>query len=95
MVVKGFKDITGQEFLAEVIDSGPRDKPSYTIKNPLCLVPTEKGMVPVPYVTLTQDELVIDGSKLLFKPFDPVENVANHYKQMFGGIVTADSRLIV
>jgi hypothetical protein len=92
MKIKGFKDITGQEFIAEVLDNNGS---FVTIKNPLCLVPTEKGMMPIPYVMSTQDNLVINKSNLLFEPFNVVDNIENFYKEKFGGIVQPPSNLIL
>lgn len=91
MIVKGFKDITGQEFLAEVISEGD----IYTIKNPTCLVPTENGITPIPYIMTTRDELRIHVSKLLFEPFDPIENIVDSYKKMYGGIIEPTSKIIL
>lgn len=92
MQVKGFKDVSGQEFIAEVVNI---TNESLTIKNPLCLVPTEKGMMPVPYIMSSTKELVIDKSNLIFKPFDIEDEIANFYKQKFGGIVEAPTGLIL
>lgn len=84
MKVKGFKDTTGQEFIAEVLKE---DDNFILIKNPICLVPTENGMMPVPYIMSSQEDLRLKWSSLLFEPFNVMENVENFYKQRFGGIV--------
>lgn len=90
MVVKTFKDITGQEFVAEVVN-----EETLEIKNPLCFIPTENGLVPMPYVVTSKDNLVINPDKILFGPLDPIENIVNSYKQMFGGISIPQKSLIL
>lgn len=92
MNVKGFKDITGQEFVAEVINCGEH---SLVIKNPICLVPTEKGMMPVPYLISTQEEVTLNRFALMFDPFDVIDNIGNFYKEKFGGIVQPPTGLIL
>ena len=92
MIVKGFKDLTGQEFIAEVLDNL---ETTVKIKNPICLVPTEKGIMPVPYVMSAQKDIVLIKSNLLFEPFDVVDNIENFYKEKFGGIVTPEKNLIL
>lgn len=92
MIVKGFKDITGQEFIAEVVN----EKSLFIeIKNPICLVPTEKGMMPIPYIMTSQETLQLKHSSLLFSPFKVVDNIENFYKEKFGGIVQPPSNLIL
>ena len=92
MEVKGFKDITGQEFVAEVIDI---DDNFITIKNPICLVPTEKGMMPIPYIMSSTDNLRLKWNSLMFDPFNVVDNIGNFYREKFGGIVQLPSNLIL
>ena len=92
MEVKGFKDITGQEFVAEVISS---DHNFITIKNPICLVPTEKGMMPVPYIMSCTDNLKLNCQSLMFEPFNVIDNIGNFYREKFGGIMQPPSNLIL
>lgn len=92
MNVKGFKDITGQEFVAEVFESSEK---TITIKSPICLVPTEKGMMPVPYLISTQEEVTLNRFALMFDPFNVEDNIENFYKEKFGGIVQPPTGLIL
>lgn len=92
MEVKGFKDITGQEFVAEVISS---DDNFITIKNPICLVPTENGMMPIPYIMSSTDNLKLKWNSLMFEPFNIVDNISNFYREKFGGIMQPPSNLIL
>ena len=92
MQVKGFKDVSGQEFIAEVINCYEH---SLVIKNPICLVPTEKGMMPVPYLISTQEEVTLNRFALMFDPFDVEDNIENFYKEKFGGIVQPPTGLIL
>jgi hypothetical protein len=89
MNVQGFKDVSGQEFVAELVDYT-------TIKNPICLVPTEKGVMPVPYLMTIKEntEITINENALMFMPYDVEQNVVDYYKQRFGGIIEPPSLII-
>lgn len=82
MQVKGFKDICGQEFVAELIS----ESVDYVeINNPLSLIPTEKGAMPLPYLMSNRGSVKFPLSKLILGPFDIESNMSNQYKSMFGG----------
>ena len=93
MNVLGFKDVTGQEFIAELVNENNGD--TIIVKNPICLVPTEKGMMPVPYILTSQGTFYLKKSSLLFEPFSVESNIADFYKQKFKGIIEPPNGLIL
>jgi len=99
MKVKGFKDITGQEFLADVVKTdNVKGVKVWTLKNATCFMPTENGIVPMPYAFLglkKDPKIEISDDKLLISSFDVEERLANQYKQLYGGIVESESKLIL
>jgi hypothetical protein len=91
MIVKSFKT-SDAEFIAEVVNGSGH---ILEIQNPLCLIPTEQGVMPIPYIMTGKGPFKINTSLLLFEPFDPIENVVNMYKERFGGIVTSSPKLVL
>lgn len=92
MQVKGCKDITGQEFVFEVIEF---NSSKIIIKNPIVYVPTENGVIPVPYIMTSKDIFEINIDKIICGPYNIVENIENSYKQMFGGITQPNKQLVL
>lgn len=90
MLVKSFKDNSGQEFVAEIVNEEPLE-----IKNPIVYIPTENGLMPMSYLVTSRSNLIVKSENLIFDPFEPTENVLNSYKEMFGGIVTKQNNLIL
>lgn len=91
MIVKSFKT-SDAEFIAEIVD---QREDICIIKNPLCLIPTEQGVMPIPYIMTGKGPFKINIALLLIEPFEPIENVVNMYKEKFGGIVTSSPKLVL
>lgn len=96
MNVKGFKDVTGAEFIAQVMNIA---ETKIDIRNPLLLMLTEQGLAPVPYLfSLVQetDQIVtIQKSSLIAGPYPIHDDLANAYKEKHGGIVEAPKGLVL
>lgn len=92
MNVKGFKDVSGNEFIAEVVS---QSEDFMVIKNPLCFIPTERGVATVPYVFTSTGELTLYFSKLIFQPYKVAENVESKYREINSCVVVPQKELII
>jgi hypothetical protein len=86
MNVKSFKDISGREFIGELVSDNEK---AVLVKNPMALVTTQDGLVPIPYIMSGKEngQFEIDKSKLIIGPCDVNENIERSYRGMFGGII--------
>lgn len=96
MNVKGFKDVTGAEFIAQVLHD---KETAIEIKNPIMLMLTDQGLMPMPYLFSLSHEvnptIRIQKSSLIAGPYQIREDIANEYKQKHGGIVEAPKGLVL
>ena len=92
MLVKGCKDVTGQEFVGEIISE---TQTTITIKNPIVFVPTENGVVPIPYVMTSKGNFDISKEKLICGPYSVMSNIEEAYRKMHGGIIEPSKELIL
>lgn len=93
MQVKGFKDLSGQEFIGEVVSEGLN---MIDVKNPMSIVLTPKGILPVPYILSNEDTTItFSFSKLLLGPFDISNEMSESYRKIFSKIITPPEKLII
>lgn len=96
--IKIFKDITGQEVIAELVEKKEiKSKPEWVFKNPMSLVPTERGLVPLKYMwSLPEDgKIVIKDQYILVQPIPADDDQVEQYNKLFSKIETVDNTLVL
>lgn len=96
--VKYIKLLNGEELVAEVLV----DDLKTVIKNPIRLVlmpsrsdPKNPSVGLAPWAEFSEDkEITIDKSHIL-AVMSPIQEIANQYKSIFGGIVAPPSKLLL
>lgn len=99
MSVKIIKLITGEELLAEIMPSGDA---VCKIKNPVRIIVMPNKIDPktpnigfAPWAEFSDEkEFVLDKSHVL-ATMTPINEFANQYNSMFGGLVVPKSNLII
>lgn len=95
--VKIFKDVTGQEVIAELVEKKDiKSKSEWVFKNPMSLVPTERGLVPLKYMwSLPEDgKITIKEQFMLVQPIPADDAQVEQYNKLFSKIETVDSTLV-
>lgn len=93
MKVRLVKLISGEEFVAEILES---DANTISCKNMIKFGMNQNGLIPLPFNPLLPKNHIINYSESHIMFITEVEKeVENFYTEQFGGIVTAPSKLIV
>lgn len=93
--VKLIRMHSGEDVVAEIIKS---DDSCTTFKNAIVAIPTGQGQLGfapwAPILDKTKNEIEVKNEFIVFIA-DVDNEVANQHKQMYGGVVTPSSKLIV
>ena len=95
--VKLISMASGEDVVAEII-SGEKGSQTTTIKNAIVAVPTSQGQLGfapwAPILSKTDNNIEVKNSFIVFIA-EVDTDVANQHKQLYGGVVTPSSKLIV
>jgi hypothetical protein len=93
--VKLIRMQSGEDVVAEIVKS---DDTTTTVKNAIVAIPTGQGQLGfapwTPILDKTKNEVDVKNTFIVFIA-DVDNDVANQHKQMYGGVVTAPTKLIV
>lgn len=95
--VKLIRMQSGEDVVAEIVN-GEKGSQITTIKNAIVAVPTGQGQIGfapwAPILHKSKNEIEVKNSFIVFIA-EVDEDVANQHKQMYGGVITKQSKLIV
>lgn len=77
-----FKTHSGEEFIAKVVEETML---AYTVRHPLCMVQTEKGMQFAPYLMMVDHEKTISIPKPMITG-TPAKQLESQYEQAISPI---------
>jgi hypothetical protein len=88
MNVKVFRLLTGDDMIAEVTKE---EDNKLTLKNPMLIGVSDQGLITAPLSLIAKtEEVTISSDHVLFMAA-PEDEILNHYKKQFGGIVLPSS----
>ena len=86
---------SGEDVVADIVKS---DNNYTTVKNAIVAIPTGQGQIGfapwAPILNKTKNEIDVKNTFIVFIA-EVDEEVANQHKQMYGGVITKQSKLIV
>lgn len=95
--IKLIRMASGEDVVAEIV-SGEKGSQITTIKNAIVAVPTGQGQLGfapwAPILDKTKNTIEVKNSFIVFIA-EVDTDVANQHKQMYGGVVTPSTKLIV
>ena len=87
MTTKSFKLVSGEEIIADVVNS---TSDFVQLKNPMVMVIVGEGQLGMmPWLPLAEKPEVMIKEVNILLSYIPKQDLINHYKRQSGGIVTA------
>ena len=90
--IKIIRMVSGEDVMAELKDLGTS---SFELTNSVVLIPDQNNQIQfIPYAPfVSSDTVTVDADKTIYVA-DPDDSIIEHYKKLFGKIVTPSSQII-